>query len=282
MFAKLPKEGQDFLLRRHQQMEQDYTAKTQASATAVQFTQALSPVFTDPRMAASLANVEGRPLHPVDAIAQWAQFHLRAMDRNPQVRAGLLVELAQRMQLDPAAVFGQSSQPLPGLSEQDLQDPAIRYFADHVGRSMQEINALKGELQRIHEDSNTRVAEEAVRVTRWGIDQFADEKDARGQAVHPHFDAVLPQMLELFRANPQRDLKEAYETAVWMNPQLRASFIQQERAAISQKQANERASQAARGNVRGRTSPVSKPTPDGGKPMSLRETIAAAADEVGL
>lgn len=281
MFAKLPKDGQDFLLRRHQQMEQDYTQKTQASATAVEFTKALAPIFEHPGIKASLASVEGRPLHPVHAIQQWAGFHLRAVSPDPNERAGLLREMAQRLKLDPAAVFGHS--PPPGLSEQDMADPAIKYFADHIGRSMQEINALKGELQRIQNDGNERQQQETLRVTRWGIDQFADEKDARGQVVHPHFDAVLPQMLELFKANPQRDLKEAYDTAVWMNPQLRQTFIQQERAAITQKQSNERASLAARGNVRGRTSPVSKPTPDGeGKPMSLRETIAAAADEVGL
>jgi hypothetical protein len=281
-FAKLPKEGQDFIVRRHQAMEADYQSKVQANASAVQFTQALAPIFEHPGIKASLANVEGRPLHPVHAIQQWAGFHLRAVSPDPNERAGLLREMAQRLRLDPAAVFGQTSQPPAGLSEQDMADPAIKYFADHVGRTMQEINSLKGELQRIQNDGNERQQQETLRVTRWGIDQFADEKDARGQPVHPHFDTVLPQMLELFRANPQRDLKEAYDTAVWMNPNLRQTLISQERQAVTQKQANERAALASRGNVRGRTSPVSKPTPESEGPKGLRATIAAAADEVGL
>lgn len=281
-FAKLPKEGQDFLLRRHTEMERDYQGKVQASATAVQFTQALAPVFEDPVIKASLANVEGRPLHPVHAIQQWAAFHKRAMSSNPQDRVGLIQELMQRLQLDPAAVFGQSNQPLPGLSPQDMQDPAIRYFADHVTKTAQEVQALRGQLQDFHRQQSEATQQETLRVTRWGIDSFADEKGADGKPLHPHFDAVLPQMIELYQANPQRDLREAYETAVWMHPELRKSLIQNERQSEQQKQANARAAQAARSNVRGRTSPVEKPTAPGEAPKGLRAVIAAAADEVGL
>src|SRR4029077_19588636 len=46
-FLKLPQEGQAFLLKRHGEMEAEFTRKAQASAGAVQFTQALGPVFTD-------------------------------------------------------------------------------------------------------------------------------------------------------------------------------------------------------------------------------------------
>jgi hypothetical protein len=281
-FAKLPQEGQQFLLKRHAAMEADYTAKTQAAATAVQFAQALAPVFEDPVIRASLANVEGRPLHPVNAIEQWAAFHKRAMSPDPNQRIGLIQELMQRLQLDPAAVFGQGNQPVPGLSEQDMADPAIRYFADHVTKTAAEVQSLRGQLQDFHRQQDERTSQETLRVTRWGIDQFADEKDAQGQPVHPHFDAVLPQMIELYQANPQRGLKEAYDTAVWMHPELRSTLIQQERQSVEQRQSNARAAAAARSNVRGRTSPVAKPDAGDGEPKGLRAIVAAAADEVGL
>jgi hypothetical protein len=278
-FQKLPKEGQDFLLRRHTEMERDYQGKVQQSATAVQFTQAVAPVFEEPRLKASLANVDGRPLHPVHAIQQWAAFHLRAMDPDPRVRQGLLQELAQRMQLDPAAL---GNSPPQGLSEQDMADPAIRYFVDHVGKTVQEVQALRGELNTFKASEQERQNEAVLRTTRQGIDSFAEAKDPQGNKLYPHFDAVLPQLIELFRVDPNRDLKEAYDTAVWMAPTVRQGLLQQERSRDEQKRQNGRASLAARGNIRGRTSPVSKPDTNGTGPKSLRDTIAAAADEVGF
>jgi hypothetical protein len=137
-------------------------------------------------------------------------------------------------------------------------------------------------LQDFNRVQDDRVQQESLRVTRWGIDNFADEKDAQGNLLHPHFDAVLPQVIELYQANPNRDLREAYETAVWMNPQLRQTMIQSAQQTVEQKHSNQRAAAAARSNVRGRTSPVSKPGPQDGEPQGLRAALAAAADEVGL
>ena len=277
-FAKLDPAGQQFLLRRHSEMERDYQAKTQAAATAVQFTQSLAPIFGDPLISGSLQQAR---ISPFEAIGQWAGFHRRAMDPNPQVRQQLLMELAQRMGLDPAA-GGASRQGLQGqLSEDDLKDPAIRYFADHIGQTQSQMQALRGEMQRMANSVAERQQQEVLKVTRWSIDSFADEKDAQGNPKHPHFDAVLPTMIELYRANPQRDLQEAYDMAVWATPDIRSKLIAADRQTAEQQRSNERAKLAVRGNVRGVTSPVSRPAGDG-KPKGLRATIEAAADEAGM
>lgn len=278
-FAKLDPAGQEFLLRRHTEMERDYQTKAQAAATAVQFTQSLAPIFQDPVISGSLQQAG---VSPFDAIGQWASFHRRAMDPNPQVRMALLQELGQRMGLNPAAQ-GQMSQPGQGqlqLSEEDLKDPAIRYFADNIGRTLSDVQALRGELNQMRQQDAQRQSAEVLKVNRWSIDQFADEKDAQGNLKHPHFDAVLPHMIELFRANPERNLQEAYDMAIWAVPSIRANLIAAERNSVQQQQANERARQAVRSNVRGVTSPVAKPA--GEKPKGLRATLEAAADEVGL
>lgn len=281
-FAKLPKEGQDFLLKRHNEMERDYQSKVQANASAVQFTQAVAPVFQHPSVTAALVDYQtGGRIHPVDAIKQWAAFHVRAMSQDPNERVGLLKELAQRLRLDPAVVFGQGNRS-GNLSEEDMKDPAIRYFADHISNQNRDLQALRDQLQDIGRQQSERASQEQLRVINWSIDQFADEKDQAGNLLHPHFDAVLPQVIELFQANPQRDLREAYEMAVWMNPQLRETLISKERQSVEQKAANERAAKAARMNVRGRTSPVGKPASEADAPKGLRAVISAAADEVGL
>jgi hypothetical protein len=277
-FAKLPEEAKTFLLRRHSEMEGDYQRRVQANATAAQFTQALAPVFQDPVIAGSLQQANASPY---DAIRQWASFHRRAMDPDPQVRLQLFRELGQRMGLDPAAV-GMSQPGLTGqLSEADLKDPAIRYFADHLGKTFNDVQALRGELHQMRQQEAQRANAEVMKVTRWGIDQFADEKDAQGNLKHPHFDAVLPHLIELYRANPERSLQEAYDMAVWAVPSIRSQLIAAERSSVQQKQANDRAKQAVRSNARGMTSPVARPAGEG-KVSGLRATLEASADEAGF
>src|SRR4029077_11771805 len=93
VFAKLPAEGQAFLLKRHGEMEAEFTRKSQASAGAVQFTQSLAPVFTDRRIQSSLQQMG---LNPAQAIQEWAGFHVRAMSPNQQDRFNVLVDLTER------------------------------------------------------------------------------------------------------------------------------------------------------------------------------------------
>lgn len=274
-FSTLPPAGQEFLLRRHTEMERDYQTKAQAAATAVQFTQSLAPMFQDPVISGSLQQAG---ISPQQAIDQWGQFHKRFYT-DP---AGLIQDLSQRArELFPAA-FGQMSQPgTAALSEDDLKDPAIRYFADHIGKTFQETQALRGELNQMRQQEAQRANADAVKASQWTINSFADEKDAQGNLKHPHFDVVLEYMTDLFRANPGRDLQQTYDEAIWAVPSIREKLLAERTSAQQHQQSNERARQAVRSNVRGITSPVAKPAGDG-KPTGLRATLEASADEVGL
>jgi hypothetical protein len=278
-FAKQTPEAQQFLLRRHSEMEGDYQRRVQANATAAQFTQSLGPIFSDPVIGQSLQQSN---LSPFEAIVEWASMHRRAMSPNVQDRVQLLAEIGQRMGLDPAAVFGQSRPgQQPQLSEQDLQDPAIRFFADHVSRTVQDVQALRGQIVAMQRQEADRTAAETMKVTRWGIDSFAEEKGPDGQLLRPDFDAVLPQIIELFNADPTRDLRQAYEQARWLNAETRKKLIDAERNSVQRQISDTRAKQAVRVNARGVTSPVSKPADKPGS-KSLRDTLNEAADEVGF
>ena len=278
-FSKLPPEGQAIFLKRYGEMEADYTRKSQASAGAVQFTQALAPVFNDPVVAQSLQR-EG--FTAVDAIQQWGAFHKQAMSPDVRDRINLLVDLSQRMGLDPARLFATPSPPsIPGLTPQDQNDPAIRYFADHLGRTTSDLQALRAELQQMRQAEAQQREAESVQATRWGIDQFADERDASGKPLRPFFNDVIEDIIELFKANPERDLQDAYDRSVWANPQIRQRMLDMQR---QQQQANssvDRARAAARSNTRGITSPVAKPNAKSGN-GSLRDLLEQTADEVGF
>jgi hypothetical protein len=183
--------------------EADRQTFAKLDPAGVQFTQSLAPIFQDPVIAGSLQQAK---VSPYDAIGQWASFHRRAMDPNPQVRVALLTELGQRMGLDPAAL--RQSQPgMANLSEEDLKDPAIRYFADHLSKQFSDVQALRGELHQMRQQEQQKVQAEVLKVTRGSVDSFADEKDDRGNLKHPHFDAVLPHLIELYRANPERTMQ---------------------------------------------------------------------------
>jgi hypothetical protein len=170
------------------------------------------------------------------------------------------------------------------LTPEQLKDPALKFIADHFGRQNSEIVGLRNELHAQRQAGEQRQAQEVMRVTRWGIDSFAEEKDEQGNLRHPHFDAVLPHIITLFKADPRRDLNEAYEQALWMDANTRTSLLQRERQTVQQQQADQRARQQVRSNITGRTHPAA-PVPRGdaatGK-RSLRDVLEDAADKVGI
>ena len=283
-FAKLAPEGQAFLLKRHGDMEAEFTRKSQASAGAVQFAQSLAPVFTNPAIS---GDMQRAGMNPSQLVQQWAGFHQRAVSPNQQDRFGLLVEMTERMGLDPARIFVALNQPSalaipPGMSEEDMKDPAVRFFADHLGRTTNELNALKGELQQIRASETKAREEQGVKYARSNIDQFADEKGPDGKPLRPHFDAVLPLIVDMFKARPDRDLAEAYDAACWAHPEVRTKLLAADRAVAQSQVDVQRARAAQRGNARGLTGPVARPNgADGPSKGSLRDTIERSADEIG-
>jgi hypothetical protein len=270
-FEKLPQEGKAFLLRRHSEMEGDYQKRVQATAFSNQFVQAVAPVFNDPEIAESL-RAEGRS--PIEAVYQWAGFHKRAVSPRLESRVELLFDLAQRMQIDPAAVFGLSPTPVGGLSKEDMANPATRKLAETLGQTTARLQALEANIQQ-------RAAQEqswAVGQKRNEVDAFANQKNADGSLAHPYFDHFLPVIMEHYRANPSLSIEQCYEMAV--SP-VRSDITAKLQAQMGQQQNVQRAQSAVRSNVRGMTAPVAKPASNGAK-RSLRDVIEETADEVGL
>jgi hypothetical protein len=280
-FSKLPQEGQAFLLKRHGEMEAEFTRRAQASAGAVQFTQSLAPVFTDRRIQTSLQQMG---LNPTQAVREWAGLHVRAMSPNQQERFSVLVDMTERMGLDPARIFSAlNKSPLPeGLSEAELKDPAVKFFADRLGQTTGELNALRSEIQQRWAAENQARAQAGEAHAKANIDQFADEIGTDGRPLRPHFNTVLPILLDMYRANPQRVMAEAYDAACWAHPEVRKQLLAAEHYRQQSQNDVAKAKIAQRGNTRGLTSPAVKP-PGGDGPSrgSLRDTIERSAEEVG-
>src|SRR4029077_2638389 len=106
-----------------------------------------------------------------------------------------------------SALQQNNSPPLPpGMSEADLKDPAIKFFADHFGQTQNKIAALEGQIQQRERAEQAAREQVALESATQNINGFADAKSADGRPLRPHFNAVLPQLIEMFRANPQRDM----------------------------------------------------------------------------
>lgn len=91
----------------------------------------------------------------------------------------------------------------------------------------------------------------------------------------PHFDAVRNDMADLLEAGQAKTLDEAYEKAAWLNPDVRKSLIENERAEALRKVEADRQAQRAKSaavSVKG-----SAPTSVGSQPLkgSLRDIIAS-------
>lgn len=278
-FARAPKDVQDMFQRRYSEMEADYTRKSQANATAVQAVNALAPIFNDPDIQASLREMQ---FHPIQAIHDWARMHKAAISQDPRVRASTLYEITERMGFDPAKVFAHLRQPDPSVPDSVRNDPAYKFVSDLNSRTNSEVQALRAELHQFRAQETSRVEEEAYRATRWSVDNFADEKGPDGKPVRPYFDRVINTVIDMYKANPERDLQQAYEQACWMDEGVRREMLQAERNRAQHASSNQRAAQAARSNVRGLTSPVSKPAQENRGNGTLHDVIQASADEVGF
>lgn len=59
------------------------------------------------------------------------------------------------------------------------------------------------------------------------IEMFGNATDENGHVLHPFFDAVKQQVWNLLSTGAARDVSEAYEQALWCNPEVRNQLIQQ-------------------------------------------------------
>jgi hypothetical protein len=260
-------------------MEADYTRKSQASAGAVQFANALEPVFTDPDIQRAMQEAGW---NAVQVIHDWGGVFKRAMSPDMGEKISLLVDLTQRMGLDPARLFVNGNRQGPELSAEDMNDPAIQYFAANQGRLANELQAVRAQVQQMNEAAAAQKYEQVKEGYLWHINQFGAEKDQQGNLLHPHLDAVMPQLHELFAINSSRDLGEAYKLAVRMNDDLYQQSLEQERQRLFGRNSADKARAAVRGNTRGITSPVSRPNPAANGVGGLRGVLEASADEVGF
>lgn len=174
------------------------------------------------------------------------------------------VDLRQVAQL----IYGGGAQPgrqQPGNANGGHQPPPAV-----LAPLFQEVQALKTAFARQQE------AQTAQQRSRAESEIMAFAADPANK----WFENVLPEMTRLYQSGQARSLKEAYETACWTNPEVRAALISEQTAADIEKRradANAAAASARRaaGSITG--SPSAGASPAGGpEPDTITDALEAA------
>lgn len=167
---------------------------------------------------------------------------------------------------------------LVGLGDALNEDPAATiarlqsvYNVSNTDDTMQrQINQLNAALQQQQSFLNAKENERLMNE----ITAFRDAKDADGNILHPYFEDVRLDMASLGRSGVQT-LEEAYERAIWGNPEIREKLLQEKAKAELDKKvkvANQIKNDAFE--------PSSKSEP-ATKPLSLREELERNYDNLG-
>lgn len=146
---------------------------------------------------------------------------------------------------------------------------------DQYASLMQENAQLQ---QRLSAVENTQSASVVANAQKQ-VDDFANAKGDNGEPMRPYFEEVREQMGRLMSADENLSLDQAYEQAIWSNPDTRKKLQDAERKAEAEARAvaAKKAKRAGRNVVRSSTGAVST-TPE---INSIEDAMNAAEAELG-
>lgn len=244
-----PKDAQDFLLARHKDMEGDYTRKMQGRA---EFDRAYQPI--EDMLAPHMDNLRAAGVNQTQYLSNLMNAD-KMLNDNPMQG---IQQIAQMYGID----LGNMSQ-----TEQAQVDP-------QVSQLQQELAQLRGSI----EQDRTAAANTKRQTFEQKITEFSQQTDESGAAAHPHFDAVLDDMITLAHAERQAgrepELSALYDKATWANPEVRQAILSEQKKAdkakaLSEAKAKAKKAEKASASIKGGsgTAPSAE--------LSLREELAA-------
>lgn len=139
-----------------------------------------------------------------------------------------------------------------------------------------QVHALQSELNQLRGIINDfqRTQQEREQGTlNSEIAKFAEGRE--------HFEQVREDMAALLQAGRAKDLSDAYEQAVWANPQTRAAMLAKQQAEVAAKVEAERKAQEAK-KANAVNVPRRGSVPAGAPTGTMDDTIRATAQRLGL
>lgn len=191
-FAALPRPLQELLAKREEDFHKELTKHDEERQFGRTVRDLANPYVP-------LIKAEGGDI--AKAFGSYLNTAYILRTKSPQEKGQLLLKLASEFGAD-----------LRGASQaQGQAHPVIHQLE-------QKIAQLEG---RLTQDSELKKQQEESAL-KSQIDTFAADPS------HPHFEAVKAHMAALLRGNAAKDLQDAYDQAVYANPQTRSTLLQQQ------------------------------------------------------
>lgn len=233
MFAKVPPELQQFMVKRYAEQEADYTRKTTQIAAFRRDFEPVAQLFEPHRN-----TMREKGFTPASLIKGYIETEGGLMDANraPSVAARLI----KAYQIPPEAIMRELGwQPPTGAAPQE-GDPAP---APMPALPPEVVNLLNGVMQKTqtleqHFMTQQQAAQaQAEQRVMAEIDRFKVEAGPDGRPLRPYFAEVEQDMADIGNMVVQKGgdmppLQELYETAVYANPITRARILADQSAAI--------------------------------------------------
>lgn len=204
VFGSLDTRGREFLLRRHKEMEASHTKKQQALADERKQVEAVIKAVEPYE-----GYLKRSGLSREEAVNKLLATAQRLDESNPQDKIAILHSLAR----DYGVQLGNHEEAEPLNHEaQLLLDKINRIEADNY--RLQEAHRLREEASKWNEEKSLQNV----------IDEFSNQKDEKGNLKYPHFDTLRQDMGLLLNAGKAKSLEDAYESAIYLNSDLRKEY----------------------------------------------------------
>jgi hypothetical protein len=252
-FAELPRNMQEVMSERYSGMESDYKSKLETNAENQRYADGLRSAFQpyEAMLRAEGATHEG-------AIQNLLDTSYKLRNGTPQQKAELFDQLARQYGVD---------HDLLSVEDDVFVDPQIRDLQSQIADQNTTIQKMANSTQQEQNDAATRQVEE-----------FMNQVDDGGTLLHPHFVTVQPDILALINSGQATTLEQAYEKALWINPEtssvMQKSIRDEALASVAkEKQSKVDAAKKAGGIAPG--SSAVEPTQVKTAPLSLHDELAA-------
>lgn len=192
-----------------QEISQEFTRTTETSARLQKLESAIGPERIQ-LLSATYGSVE-QGLQNLFAISDMAT-------KNP---TGFIQWFAQQRGINPETIFGQTQQ----QGGQHQMQPTPAQQDDPIVKRLSQLETMiQTNLQQQQQGTQSQLMSD--------INAFAADP------AHPYFNDVRTDMGILMKNGRATDLKQAYDMAIWANPETRKSLIEEQRAKFVGEQAS--------------------------------------------
>mgnify|MGYP003111715345 FL=1 len=225
-FKDLPRDAQEYMLKRDKEMTADYTRKTQEVAEQRKSFESLDKVIAPMRQQIAASGVG-----EAEYISRLLNADM-ALRNNPKMA---IKQLAQGYGIDLSSI--------EETVDWNDSDPQIAQLKQQNQAILAELNQFKQQnLQSARQQTEAQ------------INGFANTKDDKGNLKYPHFDKLRVKMGNLIDAGEAKGLEDAYAKAVRLDDELyKQSLDAQRKSAKAEEDARRKAAVEKAKKVRPRT-----------------------------